>query len=148
VAGRGGHHRRGAEAGLRLYRQAGDWRAAARLATWLAWDAMSFRGELAVANGWLQRRYRLLDGHDQVPERGWLLLRDGEIRLLHGHDTRAARRLAAEAVALGRALGELDVEMVGLALEGLALVSEGGWPRACAGWTRPRPRRPAGSWTT
>ena len=86
-----------------LYRQADDWRAAARLATWLAWDALSFRGEPAVANGWLQRGYRLLDGRDPVPEHGWLLLRDAEIRLLQAHDTQTAKRLAAQAVTWGRA---------------------------------------------
>lgn len=113
------------ERAYRLYRQRGDWRAAARLATWLAWDALAFRGEPAVASGWLQRGRRLLEGHQEVPEWGWLLLREAEIALLHGSDTTTSRRLAAEAATLGRRLGELDLEMVGWALEGLGLVSQG-----------------------
>src|SRR3954466_13288067 len=42
----------------RLYRDQGDALAASRVAVWLAWDYWAFRGENAVANGWLQRARR------------------------------------------------------------------------------------------
>lgn len=113
------------ERAYRLYRERGDRVAAARLARWLAWDYNAFRGEPAVANGWLQRAHRLLDGIDAGAEHGWLALREGEIALLLGNDTGKARDLAAKATELGQSLGVIDLEMVGLALEGLAFVSEG-----------------------
>lgn len=108
-----------------LYRRRGEDRAAARVATWLAWDCITFRGEPAVANGWIQRAHHLLEGFETVPEHGWLALREGEMALLLRSDPSAARRLGGRAADVGRSLGLLDLEMVGLALEGLALVSEG-----------------------
>ena len=42
----------------RLYLSRGDRAEAARVAVWLAWDYWAFRGESAVANGWLQRARR------------------------------------------------------------------------------------------
>src|SRR5712691_6487462 len=56
------------ERAYRLYRQRGDRRGAARVATWLTWDYIEFRGEQAVANGWLQRAHRLLEGLAPGPE--------------------------------------------------------------------------------
>src|SRR5437764_9027855 len=47
------------ERAYRLYLDRGDKRSAARVAVWLAWDYWAFRGESAVANGWLQRARRL-----------------------------------------------------------------------------------------
>jgi DNA-binding NarL/FixJ family response regulator len=111
------------EHAYRLYAERGDRCGAARVATAIAWDYEAFRGELAVAQGWLARARRQLEGNDLAPEHGWLALREGEIALRA--DTGEARRLAVEAAGIGRELGSLDIEMTGLALEGLALVSEG-----------------------
>ncbi|HEY6060540.1 MAG TPA: hypothetical protein VIV10_08145, partial [Gemmatimonadales bacterium] len=69
------------ERAYRLYRDQGDPRGAARVATWLVWDHLAFRGDTAVASGWLERARRLLEGHEQTAEYGWLLLRDGEVAL-------------------------------------------------------------------
>jgi LuxR family maltose regulon positive regulatory protein len=106
-----------------LYAERGDRCGAARVATAIAWDYETFRGELAVANGWLRRARRQLEGLDPTVELGWLALREGEIALRS--DTGEARRLAQEGVCLARTLGSVDLEMTGLALEGLALVAEG-----------------------
>lgn len=111
------------ERAYRMYAEAGDSCSAARVAIAIAWDYEAFRGELAVANGWLQRARRQLEGQDLAPEHGWLALREGEIALRS--DTGEGRRLAAEGAAVGQTLGSLDLQMTGLALEGLALVSEG-----------------------
>src|SRR3954454_23461076 len=48
------------ERAYRLHRAQGDVVGAARMAIWLAWDYLAFRGEPPVANGWLQRAHRLL----------------------------------------------------------------------------------------
>src|SRR2546426_8875604 len=108
-----------------LYRERDDWASAARLAIWLGWDCWAFRGETAVANGWLQRARRLLDTHPDVPERAWLDLREGAFALFDDGDPDRAHRHAAEAIRVGRALGSIDLEMVGRALQGLALVTSG-----------------------
>jgi hypothetical protein len=50
------------ERAYRLFRQRGDASSAARVAAWLATDSLDFRGEPAVANGWLERARRLLEG--------------------------------------------------------------------------------------
>lgn len=108
----------------RLYRDGRDPRGAARVATGLAMDHF-LRGEHAVANGWCRRARRLLEGLERCPAFGWLAITEAHIALMAGHDPTTARRLAAEAVALGQELGNTDLEMLALAYEGFALVSCG-----------------------
>lgn len=111
------------ERAYRLFRQRGDASSAARVAAWLATDSLDFRGEPAVANGWLERARRLLEGVGSGSGQGWLALHEAAIVL--DEDPEAARRLAAHSVEVGRALGVPELEMVGLGVEGAALVSEG-----------------------
>lgn len=108
-----------------LYAKRQDRTGAARMASALALDYAAFRGEAAVANGWLQRARRLVDGLGPTPERGFVALTEGLFSIEMRSDTAAARRLASEALEVGRSLEITDIEMFGLALEGLALVSEG-----------------------
>lgn len=112
------------ERSYRLYRRSGDRLGAARMAMWLGTDHADFRGELAVAAGWLARARRLLEDLEPAAEHGWLRVHEAE-KLLYAHDTAGARALGAEAAELGRRLGCLDLEMMGLATEGLALVTTG-----------------------
>src|SRR5512133_912726 len=109
----------------RLYLERGDKRSAARIAAWLAADCLLFRGEPAVANGWLQRSHSLIDGLEPGVDHGWLAIHEGYIAVALDEDTSKARRLAARAVELGRVFGAPELEMLGLGLEGRALVSEG-----------------------
>jgi len=90
------------------------------MAIWLASDHLDFRGEEAIANGWRQRARRLLDGLEPTPEHGWLALHEGDIALFSRDDTAAAKRYAQEAVELGRRLVVQDLEVLGLAMEGIA----------------------------
>ncbi|HEY7693316.1 MAG TPA: LuxR C-terminal-related transcriptional regulator [Gaiellaceae bacterium] len=96
---------------------------AARVAIALAWDYRAFRGERAVADGWLARARRLLEGCEPTRERGWLALREASFAL--PADAALARERCAEAEALGRELGDVDLEMTATALDGLARVSQG-----------------------
>lgn len=116
---------RAREHAFHLYREEGDRVSAARAAIWLACDHHDFRGEHAVANGWYQRARRLLDGVPTAPEHGWLAFHEGAYGLELADDTAGARRMAAEAAAVGRAVGLSELEFLSLALEGLALVTEG-----------------------
>ena len=113
------------ERAYRLYRDRGDARAAARVAAWLASDCLEFRGEPAVANGWLQRAHRLLDDLEPAADHGWLALHEGAIALGMHEDTATGRELGARAAELGRRFGVPELEMLGLGLEGRALVSDG-----------------------
>src|SRR5690242_10078397 len=69
------------ERAYRLYRDGGDARGAGRVATWLAWDYNAFRGESAVANGWLRRARSLLETVEPCSEQGWLCLREASVLL-------------------------------------------------------------------
>jgi len=113
------------ERAYRLYLERGDKASAARIAAWLAADCLLFRGEPAVANGWLQRAHSLLEGLETGVDHGWLAIHEGHIAVALEEDTVKARRLAVQAVELGRAFGAPELEMLGLGLEGRALVSEG-----------------------
>jgi ATP/maltotriose-dependent transcriptional regulator MalT len=113
------------EAAFRLYRRDGDLRSAARIASYLGIDYFSFRGDAAIGNGWFRRAHRLLEGLPPGPEHGWLWIWEGQIRLLEDNDPATARRLGHEAAELGRRLGDPDIEMTGLGLEGLSAVTAG-----------------------
>jgi DNA-binding NarL/FixJ family response regulator len=113
------------ERAYKLYLDAGDRRSAARVAVWLAWDCWAFRGETAVANGWLQRARRHLDGIPESAELAWLEARESQLALAEDGDPDRAHRHAAEAVRIGRATGAVDFEMLGRSLQGLALVASG-----------------------
>ncbi len=112
------------ERAYRLYRERGDAADAARMATWLAVDHSEFRGADAVASGWLARAHRLLQPLEPGPDHGWLAFHEGYFRHAEG-DTAAARELAATAIELGRRFEVVDLQMLGLALDGAALVASG-----------------------
>lgn len=109
----------------RLYREAGDARGAGRVASALAVDYLLLRAEPAVASGWIQRAHRVLDGLDLCPEQGMLAANEGTMAIELDNDTVAARAHAQRVIEVGRGLGVADLEMLGLGIEGLALVSEG-----------------------
>ncbi|MBW3549151.1 MAG: LuxR C-terminal-related transcriptional regulator [Actinobacteria bacterium] len=108
-----------------LFRERGDQLGAGRMATELGLDYAVFRAEMAVSNGWFQRAHRLLDHSDPVAEQVWLAFREAELAYHTAGDMEVARRLAVTAKELAGRLGLFDLEMVGLALEGLAMVGLG-----------------------
>lgn len=113
------------ERAYRLYRERGDVRGAARVALDLAQDALVFRAEEAVFNGWTERARRLLEGGQPCPEHGLLAVRDAFFALLLGGDTVAARARAADAVEIARGFDDIDLEMLARSVEGAALVAAG-----------------------
>jgi LuxR family maltose regulon positive regulatory protein len=113
------------EAAYRLYLVREDRAAAARVAVWLAWDSWAFRGEGAVANGWLQRARRLLEDHPPCAERAWLEVREGSLCLLEEGDPERALSLAREGIRIAQEVRNIDLEMLGRAVEGLSLVAAG-----------------------
>jgi LuxR family maltose regulon positive regulatory protein len=113
------------ERAYRLYLAAGNQEGAARVAVWLAWDSWAFRGESAVASGWLQRARRLLEGRPPSPERAWLEVREGSLRVLEEGDPVQALAFAVEGIRIAQECGSIDLEMLGRAVQGLSLVALG-----------------------
>ena len=110
---------------FRAYRDAGDPASAARVAAWIAADFREFRGEEAVGQGWLERARRLLANVPEGADHGWLALIECDFALNVDGDPERAVTLASYAADLGRGLGVPDLEALGLALEGSALVLRG-----------------------
>src|SRR5262249_16921799 len=102
------------EKAYRLYVDRGDRSSAARIASLLAADCLLFRGEAAVANGWLERGHSLIDDLEPGIDHGWLAIHEGHIAVSLHEDTTKARRLATLAVELGRMFGAPEIEMLGL----------------------------------
>jgi LuxR family transcriptional regulator, maltose regulon positive regulatory protein len=113
------------ERAYRLYLDGGDRGPAGRVAAWLAADCLLFRGQPAVANGWLQRAHSHIDDLEPGTDHGWLAIHEGHIAVSLDEDTAKARELARRAIDLGRSFGAPELEMLGLGLEGRALVSDG-----------------------
>jgi DNA-binding NarL/FixJ family response regulator len=113
------------ERAYRLYAERGDRRSAARVAVWLAWDAWAFRGEHAVSNGWLQRAHTLLAGLPECAEQAWLDVREASLCLMEDGDPDRAHMLATEGIRIARLAGNIDLEMLGVSVQGLALVASG-----------------------
>ena len=109
----------------RLYRKKNDPVSAARMAMWAGKDHEDYRGELAVARGWRQRAHRLLRDQPTAPEHGWLALFDCWASLSHDEDPDHVQQCARTAVAVSEACDEPDLGILALAMEGLALVSDG-----------------------
>ncbi len=107
-----------------LYREAGEARAAARVACALASDIAGLRGE-APAMGWLERARRLLDDVADCPEQGWAALHEGHFAMLLRGDLAAARERSERALEIGRRFGAVDLELLAQALQGLILVAQG-----------------------
>ena len=113
------------ERAYRLYLERDERPAAARIAVWLAWDCWAFRGENVVANGWLQRARRLLEGEPDCSERAWLELREGSLCLFEEGDPDRAHAMAPKACGWRVPSANGDLEMLGRAIQGLALVASG-----------------------
>jgi ATP/maltotriose-dependent transcriptional regulator MalT len=111
------------ERAFRAFRDEGADGAAARVAAWLAADFFEFLGDEATGSGWIERAQRLLEGLPESPDHGWVALHRASF-LPTGHaDDR--RRLAALGARLGREHGIPDLEAIGLAQEGAALIVQG-----------------------
>jgi DNA-binding CsgD family transcriptional regulator len=112
------------EHGYRLARSRADAAAAARLAIELANDAYAFHGP-AEASGWIERAAMLVDGEPPSAASAMVPMRRAHLALLVDHDPDAARMESDRAIALARAVEAVDVEMLALGLNGLALLSLG-----------------------
>ena len=118
------------ERAYHLYRERGNSLAAARMAGWLAVDWFELRGQEGVANGWLQRGQRLINGRRETPENTWLRIAQARLAFMLGRDASVVCRGAAQAAELARRLDLPDMEALSLSLEGLARLGGGDVRRA------------------
>jgi DNA-binding NarL/FixJ family response regulator len=107
------HHARVADA---------DHARAARAAFWLGLTSL-FRGQPALASGWLARAERLILGQDCV-EQGYLLLPAAE-QQLEQRESKAAFSTAGRAADIGDRFGEPDLVACAQHLQGRALIQQG-----------------------
>ena len=108
-----------------LYRSDNDSRGAARMAIWLAVDNLDFRGAMAIAEGWLTRAENILatlSTNEPQPEQGWYYFINGYFAVLRG-DTDAAIRFGSSSEQVGKETRVADLEILGLALQGIAQVA-------------------------
>ena len=114
------------EQAYRLYREAGEDLAAARVAAFTAIAVHDFRGQLAVVRGWLGRAKSLTeDDPDGAGIHALAVGFDGSMTLLRDSQPAAALPSIREAGGSRTSGGETGPEMTMLALEGLAQVTLG-----------------------
>jgi len=112
------------ERAFRSYRADGDRRGAARMAQWIGDDHLWYGGAPALAEGWLARARRLLDGLEECPEHGWQSVFDAYMALGIG-DLETAHRLVGEAQRIGQSQGVVGLQMFGVSLEGVMELQRG-----------------------
>ena len=105
------------------FREAKDDRGAARTAARLFHDHF-YRGEGAVAVGWLRRGFRHLERDPDCVEWGWLRMAEAELHLHQGPLEQAVDG-AAHAVQVARHHGDADLAAVAMQIQGRALVAQG-----------------------
>ncbi len=113
------------EQAFRAHRSAGNTGGAMRMAGWLANDALHFRGDNAIAAGWLERGRSLAADEPTSSDYGWLLVNEAYYALTVDSDPALAAEKAREAAALGTQFDIPDLEAIGLAIDGSAAVIEG-----------------------
>jgi hypothetical protein len=98
------------ERGYRLARSRGDAATAARLAIQLCHDAYAFRGP-AEASGWVERAALLIEGESPSVAAAWVSVLRAQFALAD-HDPDSAQAESAQAIALAREVGAVDVEIL------------------------------------
>jgi class 3 adenylate cyclase len=101
-----------------------DVRAASLVALHLAFHHAG-RGSIAVAGGWLENAVALLAEVPECAEHGWLAWIQGIVAGEILGDQGERMRCAERAIEIGRAVGDRDVESLGLLEKGGALVHLG-----------------------
>jgi DNA-binding CsgD family transcriptional regulator len=105
------------------FRHAGDERGAARTAARLFHEHF-YRGEGAVAVGWLRRGLRQVEQHPRCAESGWLRMAEAELYLHQGPLEQAVDG-AEKAIHIARDIPDADLAAIALQIQGRALVALG-----------------------
>jgi tetratricopeptide (TPR) repeat protein len=115
---------RAREEAHRRYRRQGDLAAAARMALALAEDHFH-RLAPSVAQGWMRRAQRHLEGLPESATHGWLTRLHMLVTLELEQDPEAATQHADQTLAIARRVGDTDLEALALQDRGRILVAQG-----------------------
>jgi DNA-binding CsgD family transcriptional regulator/tetratricopeptide (TPR) repeat protein len=114
------------DAAYRLSIDAGDGYGAARAALWVVACRTTFKDQTNIATGWLRRVYDGLDRTKLSPELGWMRIRECEMALqMPSAGIKKSYISARKATEIGRRIDDLDLQVVGLSIEGLTLMAGG-----------------------
>jgi DNA-binding CsgD family transcriptional regulator len=113
------------ERAYRLYHERGDVASAVVAAAWLGRDSGLPRAEASIARAWFAVARRLAPQTDSAYALGTLDYYEGQFALLGEIDAPRAGELGERARVAGRACGDVELEMQGLSLQGVAAVAEG-----------------------
>ena len=102
----------------------GEVRAAAMVALHLAFHHAG-RAAIAVAGGWLESAVALLADQPECAEQGWLAWIEGVVAAELLADREEALRCSERAIEIGRAVGDRDVESLGILEKGGSLIHLG-----------------------
>jgi DNA-binding CsgD family transcriptional regulator len=105
------------------FRDTNDDRGAARAAARLFHDHF-YRGEGAVAVGWLRRGFRHVEADPDCVESGWLRMAEAELHLHRGPLEQAVSG-AAKAIRTARDHRDADLAAVAMQIQGRALIAQG-----------------------
>jgi DNA-binding CsgD family transcriptional regulator len=105
------------------YEETGDPEAAARCSSRLCIEH-ALRGDAAASAGWLMRAQRLVEESSDSRDAGFVMVVRASIAIFRG-DPAAAIGLAQRAAGIGRQLRDLDLTVMGVHVEGLALLTSG-----------------------
>jgi LuxR family transcriptional regulator, maltose regulon positive regulatory protein len=114
-----------AERAFRLFRERDDARGAARVAITIANASYDFTGDMPVARGWVGRALRLLEGAEPSRELAFAYGFDGHLAIFRESRPRHALARAEQTADVARAIADPELEMTGVALQGLALSTLG-----------------------
>ncbi|MDP3985088.1 MAG: hypothetical protein Q8Q52_08835, partial [Acidimicrobiia bacterium] len=119
------------ERAFAAYLDAGQRSAAAAVGIRLA-EYAARRGTISVANGWIVRIERLLEGEPESVAHGWLAVGRSTFAMLLFGDPDAAVAFADQALEIGRRHESADVQSLALSIKGAALVRQGKWAEGMA----------------
>jgi ATP/maltotriose-dependent transcriptional regulator MalT len=108
-----------------LFLENNDKLGASRNASWIGVDYIEFKGEFAVASGWLQRAESLLEGIPDSWELSLIKILKARWAFQAEKNTELAFKLIDESMALSKSLNYVEGEMLAEALKGFILVVEG-----------------------
>jgi LuxR family transcriptional regulator, maltose regulon positive regulatory protein len=114
-----------AERAFGRYRELGDDLGSARVAILIANASYDFTGDIPVARGWIGRALRLLEGAAPSRELAFTYGFDGHLAIFREQRPAHALERAEQAADIARILGNIDMEMTAVALQGLALTTLG-----------------------
>jgi DNA-binding NarL/FixJ family response regulator len=102
------------------YAAAGECDRAARVGVWISHQYL-VAGRASLANGWLGRAERALEGRQDCAGHGWVLMEHAR----RAASVEEAAAGAGQAMEIGRATGDEDLEVFALSLVGRAEISRG-----------------------